>query len=110
MVTMELAPFSVAAVAVNGTTVLRVRGEIDMHTVPDLRAAIDHGLRLRPDTLAIDLSDVPFMDSSACHCLLRAQRAADEAAVHLELRGVNGPNLLVLQILKLDKLFTIRPS
>jgi anti-sigma B factor antagonist len=103
-------PFSVSAVAHNGEAVVKVRGEIDLRTVPELSAAIHDGLRLRPATLAIDLSDVPFMDSAGCHCLLRAQRAAKNAAVQLELRGVTGPNLLVLQILDLDKTFTIRPS
>jgi hypothetical protein len=47
---------------------------------------------------------------SACHCLLRARRQALKTAVQLELQGVTGPNLRVLQVLNLDKFFTLRPS
>jgi len=100
--------FSVSAEAHDGETVVRVRGEIDLHTAPELGAALADALKLHPYTLLIDLSAVTFMDSSACRCLVRANRTANHAAVALELAGVDGPKLLILQILGLDKALTLR--
>lgn len=54
--------------------VLRVAGEIDMLTAPDLEAAIDHDLSHRPATLIIDLSKITFIDSSGLAALFEAHR------------------------------------
>ena len=55
-----------------GTT-LRVAGEIDLASVPELREALD-GLGDAPGELALDLTQVTFMDSTGLQLLLRLGR------------------------------------
>jgi anti-sigma B factor antagonist len=61
----------------DGTPVLRLSGELDLSTAPQLRERledIDGGLRL-------DLSDIAFMDSTGVSLLIGlAQRAKDDGA------------------------------
>lgn len=70
-----LIPYS-ADVDDNGSRCLiRVSGEVDFDTGPQLRECIAStaGKRLPVD---VDLSEVPFMDSFGLSCLLRASRDA----------------------------------
>ena len=60
-------------------SVVRVRGEIDVVSAPQLGTAIDATLANAPSALVIDLSQVPFMDSSGIAVLIRATR-------HVEVR------------------------
>jgi anti-sigma B factor antagonist len=107
---MDLTEFSVSAAARDGETVVTVRGEIDIATAPALEAALDDAISLHPYIVIVDLSAVTFMDSSACHCLITANREAAKSVVALELSGVDGPKHRALEILGLDKVLTIRPS
>jgi anti-sigma B factor antagonist len=60
--------------------VMIVTGEIDLHTVGRLRAAVDDGLERVADTdsvtLVIDLSEVTFLGSPGLTALVEATRAA----------------------------------
>jgi anti-sigma B factor antagonist len=51
------------------TTRLAVRGELDLETVPTLRAAVQHAQRLRP-TVRIDLAGVAFIDAVGIGALI----------------------------------------
>lgn len=66
---------------VEGDGVLRVSGEIDAHSAPDLAAhlgGVAEGLR-------IDMSGVEFMDSSGLRVLIEAHQAAEAAGNRLVL-------------------------
>lgn len=72
---MSIPPYS-TDVADDGTRCLvRVSGEVDFDTGPQLREciALAAGRRLPVD---VDLSEVPFMDSFGMACLIRASRDA----------------------------------
>jgi anti-sigma B factor antagonist len=79
------AELSIEARAMGDRTVLTVRGELDLYTAPALRdrvlAAAAEGQR----RLVIDLSGVPFMDSSGLGvivaCLKRLRESGGELAV-----------------------------
>ena len=58
--------------------VLRVKGELDLSTTPQLSAAID-GTTGGPDTVTLDLSGVSFIDSSALRVLVMSGRSLAEA-------------------------------
>jgi len=63
--------------------VLEVDGEVDLCTAPPLAAALDEHLRARPGVLRIDLGKVRFLGAAGIRVLLRAQRHAEAAGVHL---------------------------
>ncbi len=57
----------------DGRAELRVAGEVDLATVPELRAALDDVART-PGPLRLDLSGVGFMDSTGLQLLLVLHR------------------------------------
>ncbi len=63
--------------------VLEVTGEVDLCTVARLAAVLDEHLRARPGVLRIDLGQVRFLGAAGIRVLLRAQRHAEAAGVHL---------------------------
>ncbi|WP_233621740.1 STAS domain-containing protein [Amycolatopsis sp. WAC 04182] len=67
------------------TLILIVDGDLDLHTAPAARQAIDAALSRRPRRLIVDLSLVPFLNSTGLEVLLAAHR---QAAPHTDFRLV----------------------
>jgi anti-anti-sigma factor len=91
--------FAVTTAAEGGTTVVAVRGELDIGSAPVLRDAL---LRLLADgeapELAIDASGVTFVDSSGLAVLLMASRRWNDAGTPLVLRC---PSRALMRIVEL---------
>jgi anti-anti-sigma factor len=70
-----------------GERVIRLRGELDIDSAPDLQRAL---LRSRPaqQRVVLDLSELKFMDSTGLRVLLRARAAAEEGRWELFIRNV----------------------
>jgi anti-sigma B factor antagonist len=71
-------PTTAQAVELNGVTVLRVKGEIDVDTAARLETGLRDCLARKPPCLVIDLSDVHFFGAAGINFLIEAQRRADE--------------------------------
>lgn len=71
----------------DGARVIRVRGELDIESAPDLEGVL---LRSRPagQRVVLDLAELKFMDSTGLRVLLRAREAADEGRWEINLRNV----------------------
>lgn len=98
----------------NGTqgswTVVSVSGELDLHTSPQLR---EHVLALvgePPVRIALDLTDVAFMDSSSLGTLVTCLKRVRERDGQLVLVGVTGSPMKVFTLTGLDRVFDIVPS
>jgi len=90
-------------------TVVRVAGELDLHTSPQLR---DHVLAMvgaSPMRLALDLSEVDFMDSSSLGMLITCLKRVRERDGRMVLVGVSGSPMKVLTLTGLDKVFELVP-
>ncbi len=72
----EFAAFDVRAVRLAGKTVVRVSGDLDIATAPELQRVAICVLPTVPRELRIDLARVPFLDSSGLRALLHVARAA----------------------------------
>jgi anti-anti-sigma factor len=86
------APFGVVEEAgAEGERVVRLRGELDVATAPDLERAL---LKPRPagEQVVLDLGELRFMDSTGLSVLLRAAVAAKEGDWEIVLRAVP-PNI-----------------
>jgi anti-sigma B factor antagonist len=70
-----------------GERVIRLRGELDIDSAPDLERAL---LRSRPaqQRVVLDLSELKFMDSTGLRVLLRARAAAEEGRWEILMRDV----------------------
>ncbi len=86
---------------------LRVTGEIDLSTAPLLREAALCALRHHSTTVDIDLSGVPFMDSTGLEVLLATRRRADLDGGRLRLIAPTSAVMRVIEVTGLDRLFEI---
>jgi anti-sigma B factor antagonist len=95
---------------VGAWTVVTVRGELDLASGDRLRAALDDGLAHPEPRVAVNLSDVTFMDSSSLGILLASLKHAHELGGELRLVGVQGSPARVLELSGLDDTFVVEPS
>jgi anti-sigma B factor antagonist len=86
--------------------VVRVSGEVDVHTSPSLKAALVDAMGQGCRVVVADLAAVPFIDSSGLGVLIGALRRAREAGG--ELRVVSGDDA-VIKILRITGLDQVLP-
>jgi anti-anti-sigma factor len=67
------------------TTVLWVRGEVDLLTVPRLSAELSARLRDGAEVLVLDLQDVTFLSAGGLSVLLSAAEQADASGITLHI-------------------------
>ncbi len=101
--------FDVERSTVDGRPALTVRGELDLATAPQLRAAVDAILATGPRGLVVDLSPTTFLDSSGARTLVQISRAADDRGVPLHVVAplTNGPVRLTVDLLELHTVVPI---
>ncbi|MET7982103.1 MULTISPECIES: STAS domain-containing protein [unclassified Streptomyces] len=76
----EEAPVSIDAIVYGeGIALVTVAGELDVETAPELHNRLADQVRGGRRHLLLDLSAVPFMDSSGINALLKAHDAASRA-------------------------------
>lgn len=104
--------FDVERTTVAGRSVLTVRGELDIATVPDLGSAVDTELGGARRALVIDLTPTRFIDSTGARCLIRAAKQAAGKGVSLLVvcPRSNSPVRLIIDLLELDQLVPIIES
>jgi anti-sigma B factor antagonist len=68
---------------------LRLVGEVDMATAPELRAALGSAFEHGTSMLTVDLEGVEYLDSSGIRELVRAHFNATNLGTHLAFTGAN---------------------
>lgn len=109
---MDLLKTSVTTSASDGETytLVELSGEADVTNSDVLRELLDAEVAKRPDTMVIDLSGLRFMDSSALHAILRANRALDRTGGVLSLAGPREPVAKMLRLTAADQLIPVYAS
>ena len=90
--------------------VITVTGEVDLATSPDLDVAIIAAIESGTPSVAIDLTDVSFMDSSGLGVIVRGLKRCREADKDLDLVITNERVLKVFGITGLDQVIPIHAS
>jgi anti-sigma B factor antagonist len=90
-------------------TVVAVAGEVDLQTSPKLREALIESLKANT-ALVVDLGAVDYIDSSGITSLLEALKLAKEKKIRFTLAQVSPGAMRVIQLGRLDKVFTITDS
>ena len=75
---------SISVTAESGESVVSVAGEVDVSNADELRTALDGCLAGEAGTLVVDLSQVPYIDSTGIGVLVGAAHRAAEKNVRLE--------------------------
>ena len=90
----------------DGTLVV-LGGDVDLHHSPALHATLVEVAGNRPKRLMVDLSGVPYMDSSGVGTLVEVFRRVTAYKGKMVLFGLNPRVRSVFEITKLDRFFTI---
>jgi len=90
-------------------TVMNLSGEIDLNESPTLRKQILKYIN-NNDDLLIDLSNVEYIDSSGVASLVEGLQTARTKKINFALVGVSDSALQVLQLARLDSVFTLYES
>ena len=91
-------------------TLVELVGEADVTNSDALREVLDAEVAKQPRTLIIDLSGLRFMDSSALHVILRANRAMDRQGCVLALASPREPVAKMLRLTAADQLVPVYQS
>lgn len=98
----------VEALRDDGATVVRVEGDLDMSTCPELEQALA-GTDLA-DHVVIDLSGCTFFDSSALRVLLQRARAGESVGGSIALVTIDPGILRVLEIATTDTMLPVHDT
>ncbi|MGW5470068.1 STAS domain-containing protein [Streptomyces chartreusis] len=99
-----------SARAVAGTTVVELRGEIDLLTAPALAARLDALTATERPDLVLDLRAVSFIDCTGIGILCRARKRVQARQGRLRLVSRNTRFLRILHITGLADAFEIDPD
>jgi len=92
---------------VDSATVVVLSGDVDLHHSPELHTQLVEVTDRRPKRLMLDLTDVPYMDSSGVGTLVEVFRRVSAYKGKMVLFGLTDRVRSVFEITKLDKFFTI---
>jgi anti-sigma B factor antagonist len=87
--------------------VLELRGDIDLNEKPKVAAQLEPLIERQITGIVIDLSQVPYVDSSGLAIFIDALQRVQQYGGKLALAGLQENVRLVFQISRLDKVFSI---
>lgn len=90
--------------------VVAVTGEIDFSRSPTLRSKIIEALGKGCPHMVVDLTAVPYMDSSGVATLVEALQVQRRKGHKLVLCGLQPKVKGIFEIARLDMVFTIKPD
>ena len=95
-----------------GTRVVTLRGELDAHDAPGLRAAFSEAVEGAParPCVVLDLAQVTFLDSTALGCIVGLLRRVGEAEGELRVVLPGAPTVRIFEITGLDAILRTYPT
>jgi anti-sigma B factor antagonist len=89
---------------------LRIGGELDAVSVPDLRATIDGLVAARHREIIVDLEALRLIDSSGVGAIVSLYRRAGEYGGSVRVRNANDQPLAIFRLLKLERILLTEPE
>lgn len=90
----------------NGHTIVAFTGDIDLESSPEVRRVLLDCVK-HNSSVIVDLSGVDYIDSSGVASMVEAFQTTRAGNCHFSLAAVSESALRVLQLARLDKVFTI---
>ena len=85
-------------------TTVRLCGELDLSTIPTVTDVLEQECGRQPSRIVIDLAQVDFVDSSALHAFVVANKRLEESGGSLHITGVSDVVRRTFEIVRLDEL------
>lgn len=92
-----------------GTTIVALKGEIDLDNSPAARKLLLENIDGASHVL-VDLSGVTYIDSSGVASLVEALQTSKKNGIGFALAAASEPTRRVLELARLDKVFTIHET
>lgn len=90
--------------------IVSVAGDIDLHRSAEFQQALLDLLDRKPERIVVDLTDVPYMDSSGVASLVKLLSRTRRGGVGLCLVGLSDRVRSLFEITRLDDVFDIFPT
>jgi anti-anti-sigma factor len=100
-------PAMSTAAAEDAQVTFRLTGRFDAHEAPEFQASFDKALLEGATTIAVNLSEVIFIDSTALAELVRAKREAESKQCTMVLEAPSDPVRVILELTRLATFFTL---
>ena len=94
----------------DGVHVVELEGEIDLARSPDLRQVLEEQAKARRPALALDFSDVSFIDSSGLATIVEYCRKAHEFGGKIAIFGLSDRVRTVFELVRLNELFGVHDT
>ena len=101
--------FEVTTKSTGESTVLSVRGEVDLETSPQLWNEMESALE-RSRSLKVELKDVSYIDSSGIATLIKGLKHANQSEVSFVILDPSPRVVAVMELAQLHTLFSIERS
>ena len=86
------------------------KGAIDLHVAPEIRAKLRELTDQKPKRVVIDLSRVPYVDSSGLAVLIGAMQSMEHDGGVFMLAGAQEAVRTILESARLDQYFKLYPT
>ena len=93
-----------------GASILAIKGEVDLHASPALRAELHTLAKEKAPIVVADLSGVQYIDSSGLATLVEYVRDSKPFGGKIALFGLQPKVKMVFELVRLNELFTIADS
>jgi anti-sigma B factor antagonist len=90
--------------------VVHLQGEVDLASAPQVRRGLYELIDRGSHRIAVDLTDVEFMDSTGLGVLIGALKRLRENEGAMALAGIRPSVARVFEVTGLDRIFTIHDS
>ena len=92
-----------------GSLIVSFDGEFDLEHAPEARRVLLDSIA-RSERVLVDLAEVRYIDSSGVASLVEAFQVARSSGISFALACVSAPALRVLELARLDRVFTIHDN
>jgi anti-anti-sigma factor len=100
----EMRPFAAEVIRDNASVLVRLVGDLDLATVPDLHLTVGCLFGEPLSSLTVDLTDLAFVDLTGLRALAIAGDTVSEGGAEFHLVGVNDDVLRLIRLAQLDAL------
>jgi anti-sigma B factor antagonist len=91
-------------------TTLKIRGELDALSAPELRPIIDQVVADAREQVRIDLSELRLVDSSGVGAMVSLYKRVRAYGGTVSFSGVTAQPLVIFKLLRLDVVFGLTPD